>query len=66
MYLVDGYGWPIERISGRPIRNFIRTIIFSRGARYGKWEDRSRGSSTEAHGTGASNDCMKEKDDGTD
>jgi hypothetical protein len=41
----------MEKIKGKPIRNFIRAMIWARGARYGKWVDRERGSSTHATGT---------------
>jgi hypothetical protein len=27
MIIRDKYGWPVERIKGRPITNFIRLIL---------------------------------------
>jgi len=29
---IDRYGWPVERIIGRPITNFLRILIHTRGA----------------------------------
>ncbi len=29
-HICDKYGWPVERIKGRPITNFIRLLIHGR------------------------------------
>lgn len=30
MEFLDRYGWPVERINGRPVVNFIRLLIHTR------------------------------------
>ena len=30
MQFLDKYGWPVERIEGRPITSFIRLVLHTR------------------------------------
>lgn len=40
MHFVDRHGWPVERIKGRPILNFIRLLIHTRRIRRGRFAHR--------------------------
>jgi len=35
MQYLDKYGWPVERIKGRPVVNFIRLMIHTRKIKRG-------------------------------
>lgn len=40
MILRDKLGWPIERVKGRPINNFIRLLLHTSWIR--TWRDRNK------------------------
>jgi len=37
MQFLDKLGWPVERIKGRPIFNFLRLLIHTRKVKTGKF-----------------------------
>jgi hypothetical protein len=34
---LDRYGWPVERIKGRPVTNMIRLLLWTRRMKRGWW-----------------------------
>lgn len=42
LMVLDRYGWPVERIKGRPIRNLLRMLIH--GRRIARWPSQTAGS----------------------
>lgn len=38
MVFVDKYGWPVERIKGRPVTNCIQLLLHTRSIMRGKWD----------------------------
>jgi len=37
MVFLDKHGWPVERIIGRPITNFIRLVLHTKKIKQGFW-----------------------------
>ena len=42
MKFLDKYGWPVERIKGRPMTKVIRLLLWARKVRCGKWRRTDR------------------------
>lgn len=38
IHFLDGHGWPVERIKGRRIQNFLRLLIHTRKIKRGPWQ----------------------------
>ncbi len=38
MVFMDKYGWPIERVKGRHVINFIRTLLHTCKIKLGRWD----------------------------
>lgn len=38
MVFIDKYGWPVEKIKGKPITTFIRLLIHTRKIKKGYWD----------------------------
>lgn len=38
MQFLDKHGWPVERIKGRRILNFLRLVIHTRKIKRGSWK----------------------------
>lgn len=54
MVFLDRYGWPVERIKGRYVKNFIRLIIHSRSFVSEKeWERRQSIRASRVDGCGS-------------